>query len=83
VIRDGVQVNGAGEKMQALSSHIRMAEHDIEAFTYLDEGVVQDKHHGSGIPCPLLAPEQHLPNVAHVSHFGMAQTEFPIPRLAS
>jgi hypothetical protein len=45
--------------------------------TYLDEGVVQDKHNGSSIPCPCFTPEQHLPDITDITNFGMAKAEFP------
>jgi hypothetical protein len=45
--------------------------------TDLDEGVVEDKHHRCGIPSPGLSPEEHLPDITNISHFGMAETEFP------
>ena len=44
---------------------------------YLDESIVQQKHHGCQIPGPLLAPEKHLSNVADILYLGMSEAEFP------
>lgn len=38
----------------------------------LDEGIVQYKHHGREPPGPLLAPEEHLANIASVLDFRVA-----------
>lgn len=44
---------------------------------YLDECIVQDEHHGSGIPHPFPAVEKHLAKIADVSYFWMAQAKLP------
>ena len=43
----------------------------------LDKGVVEDEHDGRGPPRPLVAPEEHLAQVAHVAHLGVAQAKLP------
>lgn len=40
-------------------------------------GVVEDEHDRRGVPCPSLAPEEHLANVADVAYFGVTKTELP------
>lgn len=43
----------------------------------LDESIVQQEHDGCEIPGNFRVPEEHLPNVADVLSFRMAQTELP------
>ena len=40
-------------------------------------GVVEKKHHCGGPPSPLLAPEEHLPDVTDITNLGMTETELP------
>jgi hypothetical protein len=51
-------------------SHLRI-------LTNLNKSVVQDEHDGSEIPRPLLAPKEHLSNIANIANFGMPQAKLP------
>ncbi|KAI6763820.1 hypothetical protein HG530_007609 [Fusarium avenaceum] len=54
-------------------------EHDSSAATNIIGGShgVEDEAYSSCPPSPLLAPEQHLPNIADIAHFRMAQAKLP------
>lgn len=51
-----------------------------EGEPYLNKRVVQHEHDRGSIPGPLLAPEEHLSDIADVSHLGMPETELPSPK---
>jgi hypothetical protein len=46
-------------------------------FYYLDECVIQDKHHRGEIPGNFGVPEQILPDIADITNIWMPQTELP------
>jgi hypothetical protein len=49
----------------------------VGGFTNLNERVIQNEHDSRGVPHPLLAPEEHLPNITHVPDFWVAETKLP------
>lgn len=44
----------------------------------LDERVVENEHKSREPPSQGRVPEEHLANVAHIQHFRMSKTKFPI-----
>lgn len=48
-----------------------------------NEGVVQKEHDGREVPCPALAPEEHLANVTDIFDFGVSHAEFPTRKSVS
>ena len=47
----------------------------------LNECIVEDEHDSSHIPSWSPIPEQHLSNVANISHFWVTKTELPAAQL--
>ena len=59
----------AGHGVQVLSARQAVEAHN--------EGVVQEEHDCGEVPCPFLAPEEHLTDVTDVFDFGMSHAELP------
>ena len=45
--------------------------------SYLDEGVVEQKHDRGSPPGDLGVPEEVLANITHIANLGVTQTKFP------
>ena len=63
--------------MKALRKSVCHPSNSAHSTIYLDECVVEQEENGGKIPGPLLIPEKHLTNIAHVSYLGMAKAKLP------
>jgi hypothetical protein len=50
----------------------------LKGISYLDKGVVEQKHDRGGPPGDLGVPEEVLANITHVADLGVAQTKSPM-----
>ena len=47
------------------------------SYTNLDKSIIEQKHDCGCVPHPLPVVVKHLPKVADIAHFRVAQTKFP------